>query len=202
MIKGEERCGSNTDLALYTLFSNVRVVVIRADLVTTASSVEADIKMACSELGFDPAIERTKTRVVCVVLDRHHFQIGVVRTPQVRAVFQMGSDWDEARRLILTFIKARSSPDVSLGPPWVSYDTTATPTTVTVPLTTDSFRGRPGPWRALQASHGRGGKGMHAHSHHTTQHAHNTHNTPNTIHLASTSHSTSSTYTTHFTSHA
>ena len=33
LIKGEERCGSNTDLALYTLFSNVRVVVIRADLV-------------------------------------------------------------------------------------------------------------------------------------------------------------------------
>ena len=189
MIKGEERCGS-------------KVVVIRADLVTSKSSCEADIKTACSELGFDPVIEGVKTRVVCVVLDRHHFQIGVVRTPQVRAVFQMGSDWDQACHLILAFIKARSSSDAPLCPPWVSHDT-ATPTTVTVPPTvTDVFRGSSGPWWAPQASRGRGGKGMHALLQHTTQHAHNIHHTPDITHHASTSHYTSSAYTTHFTSHA
>ena len=117
-ISGQEMWGSNTDLALYALYTPVLVVVIRADLVTPSSSFTADDKVACSELWFDPLVEAVKTRVVCVVLDRDHFQIGVVRTPQVRAVFQRGADWDDARRLILTFIKARTlgGPSVPPGP--------------------------------------------------------------------------------------
>ena len=116
-ISGQGMWGSNTDLALYALYTPVLVVVIRADLVTPSSSFVDDDKAACSELWFDPLVEAVKTRVVCVILDRHHFQLGVVRTPQIRAVFQRGADWDEARHLILAFIKARPSRG-SLGPPW------------------------------------------------------------------------------------
>ena len=74
------------DLALYALFSNVEVVVIRAGLVSPTSSLETDLKVACNVLGFDPTMEAVKTRVVCVVLYRDHFQIG----PRVCARFFSG----------------------------------------------------------------------------------------------------------------
>ena len=89
-ISGQEMWGSNTDLALYALYTPVLVVVIRADLVTPSSSFTDDDKVACSELWFDPLVEAVKTRVVCVVLDRDHFQIGVVSPPSTRS-FSEGS---------------------------------------------------------------------------------------------------------------
>jgi hypothetical protein len=57
------------------------------------------------------------------VLHRKHFDLGVVRAAQgVRAVFAAGQEWDDACRLILSFVKANSAPkgqvSVSLGPRW------------------------------------------------------------------------------------
>ena len=54
------------------------------------------------------------------MLDRDHFSLGVVRTPRVRAIFQLGPDWDTARHRILEFIKARESPTTPLCPQWTS----------------------------------------------------------------------------------
>ena len=171
-ISGQEMWGSNTDLALYALYTPVLVVVIRADLVTPSSSFTDDDK-ACSELWFDPLVEAVKTRVVCVVLDRDHFQIGVVRTPKIRAVFRRGADWDDARRLILTFIKARTLGG-PLGPTW-----TPNPSSSTSLLTLGSGSV---PQASRKKESGVRKQVKLDHAHHTTQHARNTQITPVTTH--------------------
>ena len=55
--------------------------------------------------------------MVCVVRDRDHFEFAVIRTPELRFVFDLGVDWDISRRLIFEFIKQRV-PGVPLGPKW------------------------------------------------------------------------------------
>ena len=97
---------------------DVLVVVIDAKVVTPTSSLADDDIKACAPAHFDRTEEAPKTRVVCAVLDRNHFSLGVVRAPEVRAIFQLGPDWDAARHLILGFIKARKSPSVPLCPQW------------------------------------------------------------------------------------
>ena len=55
--------------------------------------------------------ERDKTRMVCAILHRGHYDLGVLHTVQgTQAVFQVGEEWDEAIRLILRFIKAKLPP--------------------------------------------------------------------------------------------
>ena len=116
---GKDRWGTISDLALYTLQLDVLVVVINASAVFPTSSLVEDDVRACSPAHFD--LEVPKTRVVCVVLDRDHFSLGVVRTPMgVRAIFQLGPDWDTARHRILEFIKARESPMTPLCPQWTT----------------------------------------------------------------------------------
>ena len=86
--KGEDMWGSGCDLALYSLFLDVLVVVISPEKVSKHSSLEQDEKYACRELWYDCVVEAPKTRVVCIILQNHHFQLGVVRSPRVRAIFQ------------------------------------------------------------------------------------------------------------------
>ena len=69
------------------------------------------------ELWFDPVVESLKKRVVCIVMDMGHFEFAVIRTPQMKFIFDIGSDWDQARSLILTFVKQRV-PGKPLGPKW------------------------------------------------------------------------------------
>jgi hypothetical protein len=80
IVKGKEMHGSYIDLGLYTLFSNVLVVIINAERITPSSLATEDAK-ACTELWYDSIAEEAfpKTRVVCVILHREHFQLGVVR---------------------------------------------------------------------------------------------------------------------------
>jgi hypothetical protein len=63
-------------------------------------------------LSVFPAIapgEREKSRVICAVLHKDHFDLGVLRTSDsVQAVFRVGPEWDRARRELLSFVKARS----------------------------------------------------------------------------------------------
>ena len=55
--------------------------------------------------------ERDKTRMVCAILHKKHYDLGVVHTAQgIQAVFQVGEEWDSAIRLILRFIKAKLLP--------------------------------------------------------------------------------------------
>ena len=56
-----------------------------------------------------------KNRVVCAILSSGHFDIGVVlENGCTRAVFDLGSDWDCALELILTFIKSKSPESLSV----------------------------------------------------------------------------------------
>ena len=66
---------------------------------------------------FDPLVEAVKKRVICIVMDSDHFELAVVRTPEMRFLFSLGSEWNSARRSILEFIKRRV-PGQPLGPRW------------------------------------------------------------------------------------
>jgi len=141
---GKERWGTISDLALYTLQMDVLVVVIDAKAVSPTSSLADDDRHACAPAHFDRTEEPPKTRVVCAVLDRNHFSLGVVRVPQVRAIFQLGPDWDTARHLILGFIKARKSPSVPLCPQWRDVSLRNPPFTASPkPVSTTSADQRP-----------------------------------------------------------
>ena len=55
--------------------------------------------------------ERDKTRMVCAILHKKHYDLGVLHTAEgIQAVFQVGEEWDNAIRLILRFIKAKLLP--------------------------------------------------------------------------------------------
>ena len=55
--------------------------------------------------------ERDKTRMVCAIFHKKHYDLGVVHTAQgVQAEFQVGEEWDNALHLILRFIKAKLPP--------------------------------------------------------------------------------------------
>ena len=105
------------DLALYALKTDVLIVLLDAQRVTSSTSSEWDAAKSCEELWFDQAVEAEKKRVVCIVMDKEHFELAVVRTPVMRFVFDLGADWVEARRLILAFVKKRV-PGAPLGPKW------------------------------------------------------------------------------------
>ena len=51
----------------------------------------------CEELQFDPLVEAVKKRVICIVMDSDHFELAVVRTPEMRFLFSLGSEWNSAR---------------------------------------------------------------------------------------------------------
>ena len=106
------------DLALYALKTDVLVVVVDAQRVTPVTSDEWDEDKGCVELWFDPVVEAEKKRVICVVMDNAHFDLVVVRTPGLRFIFDRGTDWVRARRLILNFVKFRV-PGAPLDPKWV-----------------------------------------------------------------------------------
>jgi hypothetical protein len=116
----DERLGSSIDLSMAMFREDVRVMVIDAEMISR-DTPDQDLGKA---VKFEPTPgECDKKRVVCAVLHRKHFDLGVVRAAQgVRAVFAAGQEWDDACRLILSFVKANSTPkgqvSVSLGPRW------------------------------------------------------------------------------------
>ena len=103
------------DLALYALKTDVLVVLLDTQRLSAGTS-DGEGK-AFEELWFDPVVESEKKRVVCIVMDSGHFELAVVRTPELRFFFDRGNDWADARRLLLTFVKQRV-PGVPLGPKW------------------------------------------------------------------------------------
>jgi hypothetical protein len=110
--KGEDRLGSFTDLAILTRHEDIRVVVICTDNIFRDTSLE-DLQKSVFEAAFPG--ESAKMRVVCAVLSSKHFDIGVVHeSGATRAVFHLGSDWDCALQLILSFIQRRSPENSSV----------------------------------------------------------------------------------------
>ena len=106
------------DLASYALKTDVLVVLLDTQQMSSGTNNEWDDAKACEELWFDPCVvEAEKKRVVCIVMDMDHFELAVVGSPDMRFIFDRGADWDNARRLILAFVKPRA-PGVPLGPKW------------------------------------------------------------------------------------
>jgi len=102
--KGKDVWGTVLDLGLYTMFLDVRIVVIDVGQIRGDSSDE-ELLQSCSETGFPGECE--KHRVVCAVCLGDHFDIGVVYGPKARAVFDVGDDWTRACVLILKHLRAR-----------------------------------------------------------------------------------------------
>ena len=105
---GEDRHGHVGDLALAVMREDVRVVVINADEIWSDSTDEHLRGQAVVSAAVVPG-ERDKSRAVCVVMHHKHYDLCVLRTPQsIRAVFQIGPEWDRALRQFLEFVRARS----------------------------------------------------------------------------------------------
>ena len=94
LIPGEGRLGIFQDLALYTFSLDVRVVVVHADMIKADSSDEA-LTLAC--------FPRPSDVIVCAVLSKAHYDLGVVFGSEIEASFGVGVEWDRARGLILNF---------------------------------------------------------------------------------------------------
>jgi hypothetical protein len=102
LVKGIDLQGDMQDLAIYTLFLDIRIEVISVDEIH-ADSTDAQLLLACRPATFPE--ECFKRRVVCAVLSKNHFDIGVLFRPEVQAVFDLGPDWDRAKTLILRFLR-------------------------------------------------------------------------------------------------
>ena len=110
---GKDLQGLVQDLALYTLFSDIRVVVVIVDMIH-ANSNEKQLSDACVVAGFEG--ESEKRRVVCAILEKDHYNLGVVFRPEAQAVFDNGAEWDNARSLILHYLCAcKAKPPRSSG---------------------------------------------------------------------------------------
>ena len=106
LIPGEDKQGEIHDLAIYTLFLDIRVIVVHADAIR-ADSTEKQLSEACIVAGFEGECE--KRRVVCAVLEKGHYDLGVVFRPEAHAVFENGPEWETARSLILHYLRARKA---------------------------------------------------------------------------------------------
>ena len=81
------------------------MVIVTANIFSTTP----DEKLLESVFPAFVAGEREKSRVVCAILHKEHFDLGVLRTSDsVHAVFQLGLEWDRALLSLLGFVKARS----------------------------------------------------------------------------------------------
>jgi len=110
--EGTNRMGSNTDLALYTLYDNVQVVVVNAKRILRDCSEktlrQAVVIAGSGDQGAHDELGCTKSRFVCAILSENHYQLGVVKSPHIRAVFDEGKDWEDALRLILEYVRSRA----------------------------------------------------------------------------------------------
>jgi len=164
--------GTVKALALYTLEKDVRVAVISTSRIFNNTP---DEKLVESVVLATVPGECDKSRVVCAVLHKNHFDLGVLRTSgSVQAVFQVGKEWDDARRLLLSFIKSRSPPPEpkreDLGPRWVPP---ISPSTQKHPADEKEMSKEMG--GRIRGSAGGGllvGTRTHAHRHHTSTHTH------------------------------
>ena len=109
---GPNRLGSNTDLALYALYEQIQIVIVNARTILR-DSTEATLRQAVmlagsGDYGAHDELGCRKSKFVCAILSENHYQLGVVRSPQIRAVFDEGKDWENALRLILEYVRSRA----------------------------------------------------------------------------------------------
>jgi hypothetical protein len=98
----KEVFGTVLDLGLYTMFLDVRVMVIDVGQIRGVSSDE-ELLRSCFEAGFPGECE--KHRVVCAVCFGDHWISGRFLASRLALVW-MGEDWTRARVLILNYLRA------------------------------------------------------------------------------------------------
>jgi hypothetical protein len=118
--KGQDRLGSIYELSLHLYESDMEVVLIDADRITSDAPLhtlqQEPYTISHEMIGASP-----KSRVVCAVLWNHHFDLGAVQgLESPNLVFRKGPEWETAHLLILQFIQGRTSAGVRtvLAPRW------------------------------------------------------------------------------------
>ena len=129
--KGDDRLGLINDFAAYTAKTPFQVMVIDSGNVWADSSDE-ELCRAIRKAELKTDTEYVKCRVLCAVLHKKHYDLGVVRNEgSVQAVFKAGTEWEAAARLILAFIKSkapsRGEVRSELCPRWVPPNPAQTP---------------------------------------------------------------------------
>ena len=93
-------------------------MVIDSGIILADSSAE-ELRAAVRKAELKTDTEYAKCRVLCAVLHKKHYDLGVVR----RAVFKADTEWEAAASLILAFIKSkapsRGQVRSELCPRWV-----------------------------------------------------------------------------------
>jgi hypothetical protein len=123
LAKGDNRLGLINDFAAYTAKTPFQVMVVDADRIRADSSPE-ELQRAVRKAELPTDTEFVKCRLVCAVLHKKHYDLGVVRSAGlVHAVFAAGKEWEAALELILAFVRsrapARGQARGELCPRWV-----------------------------------------------------------------------------------
>ena len=149
--------GEYQDFVFCTYSLEIQVVIINANVIRSDSS-DSELLKACSEAGIEEG--PTKTKVVCAILSgkdfKAHYDLGVVRHPEVQAVFLVGAEWEKARLLILHFLRSNKqqrwpvwTPSVArFEPKGVFPLLTALRTFHSLPLTSSTSQTTPATFKA------------------------------------------------------
>jgi hypothetical protein len=129
--KGEDRLGLINDFAAFTAKTPYQVMVIDSGIIWSDSSDE-ELRRAVRKAELKTDTEYVKCRVLCAVLHKKHYDLGVVRSAgSVQAVFKADTEWEAAASLILAFIKSkapsRGQVRSELCPRWVPPGAAAAP---------------------------------------------------------------------------
>ena len=148
-IKGDDKCGGTTELMLYALTLDIQVVVVNGAMLTAKSSGSVD-ENAFQYLSivneedrkFDAPIPDTqhcplKSRMVCVIFEPNqedlegkigHYTIACTRNTDgtFKVVFNIRSEWENAKKHITDFIKNKRLRNEALAPQWSTNPQTTT----------------------------------------------------------------------------
>jgi hypothetical protein len=107
--KKEARLGVINDFAAYTAKTPYQVMAVDTGQIWADTPDDQLRFVALRPAEFKPDTEFVKSRVLCVVLHKKHWDLGVVRSGHsIKAVFAAGAEWEAAVDLILRFVKSKA----------------------------------------------------------------------------------------------
>jgi hypothetical protein len=133
--RGKGLLASNLDLGAFSRDKDVYLIILRTtELVNTSPT--SDCKNAFTLCDFPG--QKDKKKIAIVILHKGHADLFVIRTSDgVRALFDIGADFDAARALALSFIRTRVK-EIETGFACSLADT-KTPKTVKWPKWSETF---------------------------------------------------------------
>ena len=104
---GRNRKGLINDFAAYTANTPFQVMVIDTGEIWS-DATDQELQRAVRKAEFRTDVELVKCRFFCVVMNKEHYDLGVVRFAEsTQAVFSL-AEWEFALGLILAFVKSKS----------------------------------------------------------------------------------------------